>query len=871
MSDLEKQFTQAMRDLYQRSIKEIKYRPQRVLEWTDTYGGVEAARRTLNAGGSDGISEGLIRLFEARRLDLSVEALMLKPEYRELFTEEELIKARKFLAELNGYVAPWDKVDNSSANAQPTLDETEKKSEDDSKVSYWWVNQGKSFDRERSNSYLWAPHDGLSHHQSVSKLRLGDVIFHYSEQALKAVSKVTLTSNNEVGFRPDASGDEVNQKGFYAKSTYDSLTPVISREQIPLDWRLEENRIVSSPFNKNGDLKQEYLTPLSDNFVQKLVTRFPDRNWPDYLKEKFPVISKLNVVPQLTDEERPVVRKYFENRFSFDELNILAFNLGIDRDSLRQDTKTEFIIELLNHSQRREKLVGLLKMALAAQHDTEIEQIVHRLSGLPNTIYQIPYTKVRNQLEKMLIDRSSFVRDRLESFVGREKELTEIRELIMKREKIGGYITITGQAGQGKSSIIAKLVESYGIDQVTHHFIPFNPGPDYQVSLLRDIIAGLIIKHNLSDIYVASESRQALRDFFFNMLKEIAGSGKQEIIFIDGLDQIEHDQSGIRDLSFLPEQPPVGILFVLGTRPDDALRSLELLNSNQEYKLPNLSRDDFDLILRHRQVQIDPILTSHFYAAMQESVLYLDLVAKELAQTDLLNAEELITTLSHNPNNIFTYSINRLKKLKTEWQEVIKPILGLLLVAQEPFRKTNLQKIIGVDEEKIRGGLWRLGGLLAEDGEGRYYLYHFKFRDYLQQDVTNSRKDYVFDTEGEKAFHQKLIDWCEQGGLELIWQDKKRDVAEQARREYARKHYITHLYQLGNYEKLWEVLYAREYSATKLKYPPNMGSDEFEEFRKRGQEFFALSNLKEMSDWAKKAFFVVCYRTLFSNERTVVV
>jgi len=41
------------------------------------------------------------------RLDLSAEALVLKPEYRHLFTTEERERARQHLTDM-GYQAPWD-------------------------------------------------------------------------------------------------------------------------------------------------------------------------------------------------------------------------------------------------------------------------------------------------------------------------------------------------------------------------------------------------------------------------------------------------------------------------------------------------------------------------------------------------------------------------------------------------------------------------------------------------------------------------------------------------------------------------------------------------------------------------------------------
>jgi hypothetical protein len=67
-------------------------------------------------------------------------------------------------------------------------------------------------------------------------------------------------------------------------------------------------------------------------------------------------------------------------------------------------------------------------------------------------------------------------------------------------------------------------------DEVAYHFIPFNPGPDYQVSLLRDLMAQLILKHDLSDYCVASESRPALQVFFPKALAAIAAKSKKEVI-----------------------------------------------------------------------------------------------------------------------------------------------------------------------------------------------------------------------------------------------------------------------------------------------------------------------------------------------------
>jgi hypothetical protein len=64
-----------------------------------TDGGVKAAKSLLN---TPTISEGFAELILLNRIDLSVEALVLQPEWRGLFTDVEIDIARKRLREV-GY------------------------------------------------------------------------------------------------------------------------------------------------------------------------------------------------------------------------------------------------------------------------------------------------------------------------------------------------------------------------------------------------------------------------------------------------------------------------------------------------------------------------------------------------------------------------------------------------------------------------------------------------------------------------------------------------------------------------------------------------------------------------------------------------
>jgi hypothetical protein len=66
---------------------------------TGELGALETARRLLSA---PGVSDGFTTLWERHRLDLSVEAIILKPEFASLFAKSERDAANRRLREF-GY------------------------------------------------------------------------------------------------------------------------------------------------------------------------------------------------------------------------------------------------------------------------------------------------------------------------------------------------------------------------------------------------------------------------------------------------------------------------------------------------------------------------------------------------------------------------------------------------------------------------------------------------------------------------------------------------------------------------------------------------------------------------------------------------
>jgi hypothetical protein len=95
-TDLELRFHEAMLDIYRRAKSEAGYTASLFLKMVSEVGGLEAARRLINA---PDVSDGYTRLWDLHRLDLSVEAVALCDQWEPLFSREELRTARHRLKE----------------------------------------------------------------------------------------------------------------------------------------------------------------------------------------------------------------------------------------------------------------------------------------------------------------------------------------------------------------------------------------------------------------------------------------------------------------------------------------------------------------------------------------------------------------------------------------------------------------------------------------------------------------------------------------------------------------------------------------------------------------------------------------------------
>jgi len=95
-TEKEKLFHKAMLGIYVVAKEECNYVATRFLKMLTNHGGIETAKILLH---SSHVSEGYTALWERKRLDLTVEALVVKDAWSDLFSEEEINIAKNRLYE----------------------------------------------------------------------------------------------------------------------------------------------------------------------------------------------------------------------------------------------------------------------------------------------------------------------------------------------------------------------------------------------------------------------------------------------------------------------------------------------------------------------------------------------------------------------------------------------------------------------------------------------------------------------------------------------------------------------------------------------------------------------------------------------------
>jgi hypothetical protein len=165
-------------------------------------------------------------------------------------------------------------------------------------MTYWWASQNKNHRTAIPDGTLWTRpqvNDVLPKHRAaLQKLRPDDIVFHYGNKYVRAVSRVLTTAvdyDRPAGYPRGRLETEANDDG-----------KLVRVELVASDLKLHRGRVAElitwgspGPLTVLGVPREAYLSPLSDveaeALLQELNVRVPNRSMPGRPHEDWPAGS----------------------------------------------------------------------------------------------------------------------------------------------------------------------------------------------------------------------------------------------------------------------------------------------------------------------------------------------------------------------------------------------------------------------------------------------------------------------------------------------------------------------------------------------------------------------------------------------------
>jgi len=358
----------------------------------------------------------------------------------------------------------------------------------------------------------------------------------------------------------------------------------------------------------------------------------------------------------------------------------------------------------------------------------------------------------------------SLIGEKIKTFCGRQFVFKAFQDFI--KENPQGYFTIIGDAGMGKSSIVAKYVSEH---QSPCYFNILVEGRNRPELFLKSI------RQQLIDRYQLPNSAEADLP---TLLAKVAGqltAGERLVIAIDALDEVEQEAG--ENLLHLPTTLPDRVYFLLTRRPynlgknrlsvspgvpvkDLDLRDNKYVNSNQddikEYIRFVLNTDsDYKDRLRN-WIQTRSIADTTFVEQVanksENNFMYLRYVLPAIAKGDYndLSLKEL-------PDGLQEYYQNHWVRMGMEAKpgQLREIVLYILLEIGTPVPCEMIAGIAGVDKCDAARVLDEWVEYLKKqkvEGEICYTIYHASFLDFLKSKREMDSKRKLFQEVNQRIF-----------------------------------------------------------------------------------------------------------------------
>jgi hypothetical protein len=396
---------------------------------------------------------------------------------------------------------------------------------------------------------------------------------------------------------------------------------------------------------------------------------------------------------------------------------------------------------------------------------------------------------------KNLFDQQ--IEELTESFKGREQDLEILMEFVRKKDK--GYLSVLGNPGIGKSTLIAQFIKELRAEsdlqhiQVIDYFIHRGRNESRPETLLNYLIQktdeifkeGRNLRPEKNDLW-------HLQEILFEKWRLWSDHCKENkmLILIDGLD--EGVENKLTD--YLPRENFENILVIYGSRPGGHPEIIDFwptlpVEYHTKLELGGLSKEDIRALIYEVGNKYEIERESKWIDAVLERSNGYPLSLKLLGDTIESGSISLndINALPKEINNYYEAILRRYSKDK--YGNALLSSLFTLAAAKDELSISHLRLINKLDylSQEHVGSTLREILIKNEKGEVEtYQLFHETFRDF----VIEKRKLEVQEAE------ERILDFC------ATWEELE-GTYEQL---YSLQHYASHLIESKKSKRKAELI-----------------------------------------------------------------
>jgi hypothetical protein len=364
----------------------------------------------------------------------------------------------------------------------------------------------------------------------------------------------------------------------------------------------------------------------------------------------------------------------------------------------------------------------------------------------------------------------SLIEEKIRRFCGRGFVFETFEQFIT--ENPHGYFTIVGDAGMGKSSIVAKYVSEHKSPCYFNILVERRNRPELFLKSIR---------RQLIDRYQLPNSEDADLP---TLLAKVAGkltAGDRLVIAIDALDEVEQEQG--ENLLHLPTTLPNNVYFLLTRRPFNLgqrrlavspgvpvkeldLRDSDYAHFNQkdikkyiEYVINTDSeyKDKLRKWIQTRSIT-DTIFVEQVANKSENNFMYLRYVLPAIAKGYYKDLD-----LKQLPDGLQEYYQSHWVRMEMEAKpgQLMEKVLYILLEIATPIPCEMIAGIAKVDECDVGKVLDKWVEYLKKqdvDGKICYTIYHASFLDFLKGKREMDSKRKIF-----QEVNLRIAEYLEQG------------------------------------------------------------------------------------------------------------